>query len=382
MKIAMFVDSFHPTVDGAVVAMELAAGGLEKRGHEVIVLAPEVNPIPVTTRPVHYLPSIEFKSYSGYRVVISPSDMLEHLRRERVDIIHSHGIASMAILSLTAARALKLPHVLTFHTMANEAVKYYSPIGINPEIMQKMVWIYLRNLLKRPEIVIAPSAPIKEELEMNAVRMKSCEVVPTGVDCTRFSPERYDKRVLDKYGLTGKRALLHVGRLSPEKRLDIVLKAVAELEPREPELRLLVVGKGPSADEYKRMAKDLGIKDKVVFAGFLPDEELPIAYASCEALVIASTFETQGLVVLEALASGTPVAGIRYRAIPEFVHEGKNGCLFEPDTCADAIHRCLRRSESMMLDAVASAREYSIEACTARLEKAYEHAAEILKSAR
>lgn len=382
MKIAMFVDSFHPTVDGAVVAMEIAAGGLEKRGHEVIVLAPEVNPIPVTTRPVHYLPSIEFKSYPGYRVVISPSDMLEHLRRERVDIIHSHGIASMAILSLTAARALKLPHVLTFHTMANEAVKYYSPIGINPEIMQKMVWIYLRNLLKRPEVVIAPSAPIKEELEMNAVRMKSCEVVPTGVDCTRFSPERYDKRFLDKYGLAGKRVLLHVGRLSPEKRFDIVLKAVAELEPKEPELRLLVVGKGPSADEYKRMAKDLGIKDKVVFTGFLPDEELPIAYASCEALVIASTFETQGLVVLEALASGTPVAGIRYRAIPEFVHEGKNGCLFEPDTCADAIHRCLRRSESMMLDAVATAREYSIETCTARLEKAYGHAAEILKSAR
>jgi len=382
VKIAMFVDSFHPTVDGAVVAMEIAAGGLEKRGHEVIVLAPEANPTPVTTRPVHYLPSIEFKSYPGYRVVISPSDMLEHLRRERVDIIHSHGIASMAILSLTAARALKLPHVLTFHTMANEAVKYYSPIGINPEIMQKMVWIYLRNLLKRPEVVIAPSAPIKEELEMNAVRMKSCEVVPTGVDCTRFSPERYDKRFLDKYGLAGKRVLLHVGRLSPEKRFDIVLKAVAELEPKEPELRLLVVGKGPSADEYKRMAKDLGIKDKVVFAGFLPDEELPIAYASCEALVIASTFETQGLVVLEALASGTPVAGIRYRAIPEFVHEGKNGCLFEPDTCADAIHRCLRRSESMMLDAVATAREYSIEACTARLEKAYGHAAEILKSAR
>ncbi|MBU0686157.1 MAG: glycosyltransferase [Thermoplasmatota archaeon] len=380
MKIAMFVDSFHPTVDGAVVAMEIAAGGLEKRGHEVIVLAPEVNPIPVTTRPVHYLPSIEFKSYPGYRVVISPSDMLEHLRRERVDIIHSHGIASMAILSLTAARALKLPHVLTFHTMANEAMKYYSPIGINSEIMQKMVWIYLRNLLKRPEIVIAPSAPIKEELEMNGVRMKSCEVVPTGVDCTRFTPERYDKGFLGKYGLAGMRVLLHVGRLSPEKRFDIVLKAVAELGQREPELRLLVVGKGPSADEYKRMAKDLGIKDKVVFAGFLPDDELPVAYASCEALVIASTFETQGLVVLEALASGTPVAGIRYRAIPEFVREGKNGCLFELDTCADAIRRCLRRSESMMLDAVASAREYSVEACTARLEKAYDHAVEILKS--
>src|SRR4030042_179369 len=199
----MFADSYHPTVDGAVVAMEIAAGGLEKRGHEVIVLAPNVSPRPKTTRPVHYLPSREFKSYPGYRVVISPSDMLEHLRKERVGIINSHGIASMAILSLTAARALRLPHVLTFHTMANEAVKYYSPIGVNQEIMQKMVWIYLRNLLKRPEVVIAPSAPIKEELESNAVRMKACEVVPTGVDCTRFSPEKYDKKFLERYGRAG-----------------------------------------------------------------------------------------------------------------------------------------------------------------------------------
>lgn len=380
MKIAMFVDSFHPTVDGAVVAMEIAAGGLERRGHEVIVLAPRVNPLPATTRPVHYLPSIEFKSYPGYRIVISPSDMLEHLRRERVDLIHSHGLASMAILSLTAAKALKLPHVLTFHTMANEAMNYYSPLKINPQIMQKMVWIYLRNLLKRPEVVIAPSAPIKEELEANAVKMRSCEVVPTGVDCKRFSPEKYNRAFLEKYGLAGRRVVLHVGRLSPEKRFDIVLKAIAELSTKEPELRLLVVGKGPSADEYKRMAGSLGIKDKVVFAGFLPDDELPVAYASCQTLVIASTFETQGLVVLESLASGTPVAGIRYRAIPEFVHEGKNGCLFDPNACADAIQRCLRRSESMMLDAVASAREFSVEACTTRLESAYSHAAQILKN--
>jgi 1,2-diacylglycerol 3-alpha-glucosyltransferase len=380
VKVAMFVDSFHPIVDGAVVAMEIAAGGLEKRGHEVIVLAPDVNPRPISTRPVHYLPSVEFKSYPGYRIVISPSDMLEHLRRERVDIIHSHGIASMAILSLTASRVLKVPHVLTFHTMANEAMKYYSPIGIDPVIMEKMVWIYLRNLLKRPEMVIAPSAPIKEELEMNAVRMKACEVVPTGVDCTRYSPERYDKRFLDKYGLSGKRVILHVGRLSPEKRFDIVLRAVAELGAKEPELRLLVVGRGPSEGEYRQMAKDLGIKDKVIFAGFLPNEELPTAYASSEVLVIASTFETQGLVVLEALASGTPVAGIRRRAIPEFVHEGENGCLFEPDSCADAIRRCLNRSEPMMLDAVASAHEYSVDACTQRLVRAYERATEILKT--
>ena len=378
MKIAMFADSFYPTVDGAVVAMETVCRGLAHRGHEVVVLAPDSGIRPVVRWPVHYLPSLEFKKYPGYRVVVSPSDMLEFLRAQKVDVVHSHGVASMAILSLTAARALKIPHVLTFHTMANEAVKYYSPLPIRQDLMEQLVWIYLRNLLKRPEVVIVPSEPIKHELEENGVVMKACEVVSTGVDCSRFTPENYDKAFLERFGLKGKRVLLHVGRLSLEKRLDIVLEAIAQLAPKDPDLRLLVVGSGPATDHYKKMARDLRIADRVNFVGFLSDDDLPKAYASCEALVIASTFETQGLVVLEALASGTPVAGIRFRAIPEFVHEGKNGCLFEPDTCADAIQRCLARGDSMMLSAVSSAREFSVDICTAKLEKAYELAAELL----
>lgn len=378
MKIAMFADSFRPTVDGAVIAMETVAGGLEKRGHEVVMLAPDVEPRPNVPWKVHYLPSRAFKSYPGYRTAIAPSDMLEFLRGERVDFIHSHGLAAMAILSLTAARALKIPHVLTFHTMANEAVKYYSPLPIRYDIMSGLIWIYLRNLLRRPEVVITPTKPVKEELLENGVVMKACEVVPTGVDCTRFSPEKYDKAFLDKFGLGGKRVLLHVGRLSLEKRMDIVLAAMARLSAEERDLRLLVVGKGPAEELYKKMTTKLGISDRVVFAGFLPDAELPVAYASCEALVIASTFETQGLVVLESLASGTPVIGMKFRAIPEFVQEGKNGCLFEEDSCAEAIQRCLMRADSMMMSAVSSAREYSIDSCTARLEGAYEKAEEVL----
>lgn len=374
----MFADSFHPTVDGAVVAMETAALGLEKRGHEVVVLAPNPHVELGLKRKVHFLPAREFKFYPDYRVVISPSDMLEFLRKENVDVIHCHGLASMAILSLTAAKVLKIPHVLTFHTMANEAIKYYSPIPVRQELMVNLVWVYLRNLLKRPEVVIAPSAPVKNELLANRVAMKACEVVPTGVDCQKYSPEKYDKAFLERYGLVGKRVLLHVGRLSKEKRLDIVLNALAKIAPRAPDLRLLVVGKGPAEQYYKDMAKRLGLAEVVTFTGFLPEEDMPKAYASSEVLVIASTFETQGLVVLEALASGTPVAGMRHRAIPEFVQEGKNGCLFEPDSCAEAIERCLVRSDSMMISAVSTARDYSIDTCCAKLEKCYELSAKIL----
>jgi 1,2-diacylglycerol 3-alpha-glucosyltransferase len=374
----MFADSFYPMIDGAVIAMENQSKGLEARGHEVVVFAPDTKERPKTTRTVHYLPSMEFRWYKGYRVVVSASDMLERLREEKVDVLHCHGLASMAILSLTAARALKIPHLLTFHTMANEAVKYYSPLPIRQDMIEPMVWLYLRNMLRRSEVVIAPSQPIKDELLDNGVRMQACEVIPTGVDCKRFTPENYDKGFLARYGLEGKRVVLHVGRLSLEKRLDTVLEAMVRLAKEEPDLRLLIAGQGPASEHYKAMAKSLGVSDRVVFAGFMSDDELAKAYASVEMLVIASTFETQGLVVLEALASGTPVAGIRYRAIPEFVKEGKNGCLFEQGTCAEAVRRCLTRSKSMRISALASAREYSIDSCTARLEMAYSLASDIL----
>ena len=101
---------------------------------------------------------MEFRWYKGYRVVVSASDMLERLRQEKVDVLHCHGLASMAILSLTAARALKIPHLITFHTMANEAVKYYSPLPIRQDMIEPMVWLYLRNMLKRSEVVSALAA--------------------------------------------------------------------------------------------------------------------------------------------------------------------------------------------------------------------------------
>jgi len=378
LKVAMFTDSFYPVKDGVLAAMETQAKGLEARGHEVVVVAPDTSPRPDYPRRVHYLPSIGFRWYPGYRIAVSSSDMMEFVREVRPDVLHCHGLASMAILSLTVARAAKIPHVLTFHTMANEAVKYYSPWPVREDLIVPLVWVYLRNMMKRAEVVIAPSRPIKDELEENGVRMQACEVVPTGIDTSVYTPDNFDRDFPGRYGLQGKRVLLHVGRLSKEKRLDIVLGAMAKLAKDEPDLRLLVAGSGPSSGFYADEAKRLGIPDRVVFAGFMPDPELLKAYASCDALVLASTFETQGLVVLEALASGTPVAGMRCRAIPEFVQEGKNGCLFDEASCAEGIQRCLSRGKSMKLNAVASAREYSVEPCTRRLEAAYGLAADIL----
>ena len=378
----MFTDSFHPTVDGAVVSMERQAESLVGKGHEVVIVAPRPAAHVDVRWPVHYLPSMEFRSYRGYRIVVSPSDMLEYLREERAEVIHCHGLASMGILSLTAGKALKIPTVLTFHTMANEAVKYYSFIGVREDLVVPLVWVYLRNLLRRPELVVFPSKPIQDELLSHGIRTKAHEVIPTGVDCSTYRPENRDDGLLSSFGLDGKRVMLHVGRLSLEKRLDIVLRALKKLSTEEPDLRLLVMGSGPAEEEYKRLMKDLGIEDRVTFAGFVPEDVLVKAYATCEMLVLASTFETQGLVILEAMASGTPVAGMRRRAIPEFVDDGVNGTLFDEGSCAEGIRRCLAGADGFGPKALETARQYSTDACTDRLLEAYGRAFDVKRKAR
>ena len=374
LKLAMFTDSYHPTVDGAVVAMERQCEGLEAKGHEIVIIAPDTPRKTKGRWPVHYLPSMEFRSYREYRIVVSPSDMLEYLRSQDVELIHCHGLASMAILSLTAARALRVPSVLTFHTMANEAVKHYSFFNLRDDLMVPLVWVYLRNLLRRPDMVIFPSEPIRKEILANGVRLKSQSVIPTGVDCETFSPTNRDDSVLSAFGIEGKQVVLHVGRLSREKRLDIVLRAFRKLRKDLPELRLLVAGSGPAESEYRALAKELGLSDVVVFAGFVPDDVLAKAYATCDMLVLASTFETQGLVVLEAMASGTPVAGIRRRAIPEFVKDGYNGTLFDEDSCAEGIIRCLTDAKALGVNALETARQHSSDSRIEELEMAYEKA--------
>ena len=137
----------------------------------------------------------------------------------------------------------------------------------------------------------------------------------------------------------------------------------------------MIVGTGPYMEKYYDLVARLGLSGDVIFTGFVPDADLPRYYAAADAFAIASKFETQGLVVLEALASGRPVAGANYRAIPEFVRDGVNGALFDPAdvrSCAAAIVRCLKDRDRMGEVARDSALPFSIERCTRRLEQVYE----------
>jgi 1,2-diacylglycerol 3-alpha-glucosyltransferase len=223
--------------------------------------------------------------------------------------------------------------------------------------------------------VVAPTQAIKSELLAYAPAMHRVDVIPTGVDCKRFSPENDGSAIRQRYGLDGERVLLHVGRIAMEKNLDLVIAGFSELVRKDPLVRLLIVGDGPARKHYQELVRERGLDGKVIFTGFIPDEELPQVYAACDASVIASKFETQGLVGLEAMASGKPVAGINYRAVKELIRKGENGFVFEDDpaSCAEAMRSALEHSEEIRWSARRYALGYSVELSVEKLVELYNY---------
>ncbi|MBI0583939.1 MAG: glycosyltransferase [Methanomassiliicoccus sp.] len=371
----MFTDSYLPARDGVVTSILLTKSQLEKLGHEVLVFAPA----PCNgerEKGVYYFRSVSYSKYPGYSVAPFPTNKCEILRDLNVDVIHTHGLLFMGVRSMFAARTLELPVVVSFHTMVTDAAKYYAPVAIPEWITNRLFWVYLKQLLERADSVIAPTAAIKSELLAYAPAMHRVEVIPTGVDCQRFRPDIDGTAIRQQYGLDGEKVLLHVGRIAWEKNLDLVIKGFGELSASDPRARLMIVGEGPAKMHYQQMVSDEGLDDKVIFTGFISDDLLPQVYAACDASVIASKFETQGLVGLEAMASGKPVAGINYRAIRELIRKGENGYLFEDDpaSCAEAMRNALDHSNEIRWTARRHAVGYSVETSVQKLVDLYGYA--------
>lgn len=375
MKIALFTDTYLPAVDGVVTSVLATRRQLLADGHEVVVFAPE-DPKRRGTNEAGtvYVRAKEFRTYPGYRLAMFPGREVDLVKDYEIDVIHSHGVGFVGVKGLWAAWQARIPIVQTFHTMIQDTLPFYSPFGLNLHLLERGLRLYLRIFLRKCQGVVVPSRAILDEILALSPEATIADVIPTGVDPDRFRPDVSGQSIRNRWGLNGHDVILHVGRVAPEKNLGTLINAFRAVKEVNPDAKLLVVGSGPYLEKYYDMVRHLDLSGEVIFTGFVPDADLPRYYAAADAFAIASKFETQGLVVLEALASGRPVAGADYRAIPEFVRDGVNGALFAPNDvqgCADAILRCLGARDSMGTAARESALPFSITRCTRRLEDLY-----------
>jgi glycosyltransferase involved in cell wall biosynthesis len=394
MRIAMLLDTYWPKIDGVNTSVELFSQELRKRGHEVMIVAPRHPHADYRQHNVDddtfLLPSVSVEMlYPGTALGkfwhgMGSGVIADLFSKRRPDILHSHTEFTiglwMASYWRTRLGELGTRRVHTYHTLWTEYL-FYLPV---PEAFSQPLVRYLapRITRKRFDGVIAPTEKMRDALIDDwgiTPEWAGIDVVPTGIDVAKM--QRGDNaRFRARYGIKDdENVLLYLGRIGTEKNVELVIKTFAELRRRgESKVRFVVAGGGPPAyvDKLKKQAADMGVSD-IVWTGFVRGQDWLDTYAAADIVLFPSVTETQGLVVVEALAAGVPLVSVEAMG-PASTMKGERGCLFadnDPHAFATSTQRLLRDEvlyERKKREALDIAKRSSIEQRTDELLATYE----------
>lgn len=387
MRISIFTDSFLPYTSGVTYSVLNQATELVKRGHEISIFRPK----PSRRAPREDLPAgvdvydvpfaIPVPRVPQLRITL-PSfvSSLFRLRRINPDIVHLNTEWGCGWEGLVASRLLGKPTVGTFHTFFADP-GYLKSFGLPTfRLLQSVMWRYSVFFYNTCRMVTSPSNAVKQSLLEHGIRSEPI-IIPNGIPL----PEQIDwkavKRDRTRMQIHGP-SFVYVGRMSPEKSLDVVLRAFSLVQRRRRRSRLVMIGDGPSLPGLRELARCLGIASAVEFLGHVEHERLIAERMPLlgDAFVTASKTENQPMSLLEAMAMGLPVIGAAAKGIPELVAEGRTGFLFEPDNVRE-MARCMlrmaartKRRRWMGQQAMLTAANYNMSSVVERLEHLYEHA--------
>jgi glycosyltransferase involved in cell wall biosynthesis len=232
--------------------------------------------------------------------------LLPQLRERQFDIVHIQTPFVAHYAGIKLARNLNIPTIETYHTFFEEYLYHYVPLL--PKFLTRMITRnFSRSQCNAVDAVIVPSTAMSNVLQQYGCR-SPIHIAPTGIQMEKFE-SGIGSRFRAKHGIPEERALLlHVGRVAHEKNIGFLLGMVAQLRKTHPEVLLLICGEGPAKNDLEQQVKRLGLESNVIFVGYLDREtELLDCYRAADIFVFASRTETQGLVLLEAMALGVPV---------------------------------------------------------------------------
>lgn len=371
MKIGLFSDAYLPEISGVTSVVSWLKRELERLGHEVYVYAPAYEGVRNKEERVYRFRSQRFIFHKSSRVAL-PYNRRATRTFKRLDVIHSHTPFSLGLVALGAAVRYRIPHVHTYHTHLT-AYRHYIPFPLRPP--KKTTEELAAAFCNRCTVITAPSTPIKEELESYGVH-RPIHVLPFGVDQELFRKAPvWDPRA--SLGIGDEAHLyLYAGRLAAEKNLVFLLRAYARIHAEDPDSVLVIAGDGPRRRALEALAKEEGIEEGVRFTGFLDHPRLVDLYKQADLFLFASKTETEGLVLVEAMAGGTPPVAIGELGVLDVVEDGTSGVLAPEDEEAFA-----RAALSLMNDparyrklqegALKRAKELSVQNATRKLLEIY-----------
>lgn len=376
MRVVIFSNTYKPVVSGVVTSIALFRRGLIEAGHDVHIIAPEYEDYEGEEPYVFRFPALSLPERLDLSVVIPFKTTMAHtVRGIKPTLIHSQHPFVMGDLAAAFARDLNLPLVFTLHSHYDEYAQRYIPIA--PELASIVTEEIVRRYLEKCAHVVAPTPSTRDSILRVLATDVPVTVVPTPVDLSLYH-DLDPQRVRAALGLENAELLLYVGRLAEEKNLDFLLRAFARIVTARPQARLLLVGKGSRERRLRRMARKLDLGEQVIFTGAIPHDEVPHYAAAADLFVFSSVAETQGLVLIEAMAAGTPAVAVETPALMDVLAEG--GGLLVPgreDGFAEGVLGLLAdepRRRALGEQAARAARRYDILAATARLLTVYEAA--------
>lgn len=393
MRIAIFTDTYLPDKNGVSFSIDRFTRLMADDGHQIIIFCPKSGRHKDKKYPnltVRRFSSVSVPSYKDMKIAL-PSIMtvVKELKDFQPDIVHVQTPMGIGWIGIWATKILKLKNVQTYHTYIPDYLSYLRPkslfgikkIANNVEssrlvrelvsadvseesyesskfqsyLAQKIKTIvdgvnkdkdgkfnkrfgrdFTRAVYNRADMVLTPSNAMLKILKKQGVKVES-RVLSNGIDYDFF------KKKTD-YSIKNK--MLYIGRLGFEKNIDVVLKAFAIALNTNKELTLDIFGDGPARPSLQNLSKSLGISKNVKFFGVYDINKMSGRLRDYDFFATASTSETQGLVVLEAMASGLPVLGVDKLAIPEVVVDDKNGYLSRPFDSEEMAKNMLKLLES------------------------------------
>ncbi len=369
MRILMMTNTYLPHVGGVARSVDAFTREYRRRGHRVLVVAPQFEGAPADEPDVVRVPAIQNFNGSDFAVRLPiPGYLVGALNKFEPELVHAHHPFLLGDTALRVAAGRNVPLVFTHHTMYERYTHY---VPGESDLMKRYVIDLSTGYANLCDRVFAPSESVADVLRRRGVEVP-LDVVPTGVDVEHFA--RGDRRRLrDELGIPPEATVVgHVGRLAPEKNLPFLAQAVAVVLQRRPDARFLVVGSGPSEQAIEETVAEAGAADRLHLAGVRSGQALVDAFHAMDVFAFASHSETQGMVLTEAMAAGLPTVALDAPGAREVVRDGRNGRLLpreDSDEFAASLEWVLEnpeRREMLRQAARETAEEFSMPRCAER----------------
>ncbi|MBN2626835.1 MAG: glycosyltransferase [Spirochaetales bacterium] len=333
LHIAIFTDSYRPSINGITTSIDHLSVRLAERGHKITIISPTI------TDEVHTLhdnislmtvPSLPASYYEEFRwSSLRTSRLREKLREAEVDLIHFMTPIFTCYLGIKIARRLDLPLVGTYHTLIADPAYYEQLLNSIVRATPESVWYYTNLYYNAADLVTAPTQNMVNLLEKNGCTTEKI-ALSNGIDPSVFDNSR-SYEIKKKYGL-GDKVVLYVGRVSLEKNINVLIDAFDKANEALPDSQLLIVGDGPKRKEIEKYANRKSSASRIIFTGMIPHEELVKSgiFGAARLFATASETETQGITLLEALHNGLPCVGADALGVSETIIHDKTGYLVPP----------------------------------------------------